>query len=159
MTIETISNAIKNATDLDSLRDALLAADEHIRIRREGDYSSDDPDEWVPAEDEAFLGDYCDPSDLPVWGEAPLSTDGIASYDADRVMWMDGWEICYSAPGTRTATARLVDVPGGYALSDDALDYIDTRGPVYASIRAAYAAARDLDYSHIIPIRGNRRKL
>lgn len=57
------------------------------------------------------------------------------------------------------SVVRIIDVPGGYALSDDQLDYIDTSGPVYRTVRLAYAAAREKGYTHVIPLRGRVRRI
>lgn len=54
--------------------------------------------------------------------------------------------------------ARIIDMPSGYGISDDALDYLDERGPKYPTRRAAIAAARDAGYTHYLDDRGHVRK-
>jgi hypothetical protein len=57
------------------------------------------------------------------------------------------------------SVARICEEPGGYVVSDDALDFIDARGRHYRSRREGIAAAREAGYTHYIDPNGKQKAL
>jgi hypothetical protein len=82
---QAISDAVKNAKDLDDLRDALEEASEYA-------------DRY-----EIFIGDLYSQEDLKTFGgDAPENTEGVWSYDEKRVLY---------AHGTFTISEREEEAP------------------------------------------------
>lgn len=76
--ITSIRARIYNAKDLDDLKLALEAADDHVRAYR-GDL---------------FIGDIYEPANIPTFGGEMPEAEGIFSYDEKRVLYgVGGWFI------------------------------------------------------------------
>lgn len=98
---------IRNASDLDDLLAAVKAVEAHHRSL---DYTSDEAEDLRTEFEHVIM-------DLPTWGPEPdLTTEGIMSWDAGRVLWMeDDWHL---------TTRQDVEAATDAVLTGDAADVI-----------------------------------
>ncbi len=80
MTTDTLTAAVNTATNLPALHTALFALQAYC-------------DEYNAADGhnvKACIGEMVDMSALPTFGDEPDCTLGILSWDATRILWVDG---------------------------------------------------------------------
>jgi hypothetical protein len=87
MDIKTLALAVMTAPSLDALKDALEGLQEALQevYEETGDWNARD------------LSEVVDLTSLPTWGEEPDSTDGVFSYDNERLLYIEGSNIYLEA--------------------------------------------------------------
>jgi transcriptional regulator with XRE-family HTH domain len=81
-TMQELIIAIKTATDLDALTNAINDLADHI------DGLDLDAHERAVYYDEQVSVDW---TELPHWGEEPRDTRGVYSWDGGRLLWLEGY--------------------------------------------------------------------